>query len=259
LAWEEFIKEGYEFDDWSPQSPRLKSSASGFPHRPEFEYVLVSEEHGTQKGARFASSVKFRTLISILFTVASTRSRYPFHKAMAQPFTSCIQFPHTSAPDRLITRSDCGALSPYYASDISLDQESIDELRGWYLQRAACPKDFQQRLDKATYFVNRGMNAEDIEAYVNYFVALDALFGERGAVESSIISGIQSLALGPQLEERVPWLFDLRNELVHGGSRYITEWPKYRRYLKHFETKPLFDVGRLARTAILMAPKKFES
>jgi hypothetical protein len=128
-----------------------------------------------------------------------------------------------------------------------------------YLQRASCPKDFQQRLDKASYFVNRGMNADDIEAYVNYFVALDALFGERGAVEASIICGIQSLALGTELEERVPWLFDLRNELVHGGSRYITEWPKYGRYLKHFETNPLSDVGRLARTAILVAPTKIQS
>lgn len=259
LAWAEFVKEGYEFDEWSPQIPRLKSSASGFPNSLDFEYVLVSEDYGTQKGARFASTVKFRSLISILFAVASARSQYPFSKAMAQPFTSCIQFPHAFGPDHRITRSECGALSPYYASDIPLDQGSIDELNGWYLQRASCRESFQQRLDKASYFVNRGMNADDIEAYVNYFVALDALFGERGAVESSIVSGIQSLVLGAELEERVPWLFDLRSELVHGGSRYITEWPKYGRYLKHFETNPLFDVGQLARTAILVVPAKVQS
>ena len=258
-AWKELVDEGYEVDHWSPQIPRLKSSGSGFPHRLDFEYVLVSEDHGTQKGARFASSVKFRTLITILFAVASARSAHHYHKAMAQPYTSCIQFPHASAPDHLITTSDCGALSPFYASDIPLDQASINQLRAWYDQSSACSMDFKQRLDKAAYFVNRGMNADDIEAYVNNFVALDALFGERGAVEASIISGIHSLALGGELEERVSWLFDLRNELVHGGSRYITEWPKYQRYLKHFETKPLTDIGRLARTAILRAPGNFAS
>ena len=98
------------------------------------------------------------------------------------------------------------------------------------------------------------MNADDIEAYINNFVALDALFGERGSVEASIEAGILSLALGADLEQRVSCLFDLRNELVHGGSRYISEWPKYQSYVRHFKSQPLADVAKLARSAILAAP-----
>ncbi len=256
-AWSEFAKEGYELNGWSPQSPTLKDSGDRFPSRLDFEYVLVSEEYGTQHGAKFASSVKFRVLITILHAVAAARSRYPSHKAMAQPFRSCIQFPHDSAPDHVITWSDCDALSPYYTSDIPLGPEAIEALKSWYRDSAACSSDFKQRLDKATYFVNRGMNADDIEAYINHFVALDALFGERGSVEASILSGIQALALGPDVEQKVPWLFDLRNELVHGGSRYITEWPKYQRYVRHFKTKPLADVEQIARSAILFAPSRY--
>lgn len=256
-AWSEFAKEGYELSDWSPQSPTLKGSGDRFPGRLDFDYVLVSEEYGTQNGAKFASSIKFRVLITILYAVAAARSRHPIHKSMAQPFSSCIQFPHISAPDRVITRSDCDALSPYYMSDIALGTDAIEELQSWYRHSVACSPDFKQRLDKATYFVNRGMNADDIEAYINHFVALDALFGERGSVEASILSGLQALALGPDVEQKVPWLFDLRNELVHGGSRYITEWPKYQRYVRHFKTKPLFDIERIARCAILFAPSRY--
>lgn len=53
---------------------------------------------------------------------------------------------------------------------------------------------------------------------MNYFIALDALLGRRGAVESSILSGLERLQLGPVQVEKSSWLFDLRNELVHGGS-----------------------------------------
>jgi hypothetical protein len=256
-AWSEFAKEGYVMGGWSPQSPRLNGSGDCFPARADYEYVLVSEEYGTQQGAKFSSSIRFRKLITIMYAVATARSHFPSHKAMAQPFRSCLQFPHSSAPDLVINQSDCDALSPYYTSDIILQPDAIQELQSWYRDSAACSADFKQRLDKATYFVNRGMNAEDIEDYINHFVALDALFGEGGSVEASILSGIQKLALGQEQEEKVRWLFDLRNELVHGGSRYITEWPKYHRYVSHFKTKPLADIGQIARWAILRAPGHF--
>lgn len=256
LAWTEFGQEGYELGGWSPQSPTLTHNGGRFPGRSDFEYMLVSEEYGTQSGAKFASSIKFRVLITIVHAVSVARSRHPIHKAMAQPFTSCIQFPHRTAPDHVITASNCHALSPYYISDINLEADDVKEVLSWYRERLACSSEFRQRLDKATHFVNRGMNADDIEAYINHFVALDALFGERGSVEASVLSGIQALGLGPDMEQKVPWLFDLRNELVHGGSRYIAEWPKYQRYVRHFKTKPLDDIGQLARSAILRAPSR---
>jgi hypothetical protein len=101
------------------------------------------------------------------------------------------------------------------------------------------------------------MNSDDIEAYVNYFVTLDALFGERGSVESSILAGVKSLGADPKFEEKASWLFDLRNELVHGGSRYITEWPKYDRYVQHFRTKPFSDIRTLAQIAVLNGSMSF--
>ena len=54
--------------------------------------------------------------------------------------------------------------------------------------------------------------------------------------------------------EKIAWLFDLRNELVHGGSRYVKEWPKYQRYYRHFDTTPSRDIEKLAFAALLRAP-----
>jgi hypothetical protein len=101
------------------------------------------------------------------------------------------------------------------------------------------------------------MNSDDIEAYINYFVTLDALFGERGSVEASILAGVRTLDVNAAYIEKASWLFDLRNEIVHGGSRYVTEWPKYTRYTQHFRSEPMADVRCLAQLAVLRAPCVF--
>ncbi len=130
-------------------------------------------------------------------------------------------------------------------------------IQNWYDTCDRCSDGDQRRLEKGARFLNRAMNSDDIESYVNYFVTLDALFGQRGAVETSILAGIKSLGIDPKFTEKTPWLFDLRNEIVHGGSRYIAEWPKYARYSQHFRTKPLEDIRALAQFAVLHAPRAF--
>lgn len=255
-AWQTLVDKGYEFDGWTPEHAVLGlREDQTFAPPANFDCILAAEEYGTQKGARFSSILKFRKILAVLFCIASERAAHPFHKAMARPLEFCIQFPHKSASDRQITRSDCGALIPYFASDIPINPPDVTAALKWNKACAACSEATQQRIEKGAHFLNRALNSDDIEAYVNYFVTLDALFGERGAVEPSILAGVQSLGVDPKLEEKTSWLFDLRNELVHGGSRYITEWPKYSRYTQHFRTEPFSDIRMLAQLAVLNAPR----
>ena len=255
-AWQTLVDKGYEFDGWTPERPVLGLREDRtFTPACNFDCLIAAEEHGTQKGARFNSILRFRKVLTVLFCIASERAAYPFHKAMAQPSEFCIQFPHKSGSNGQITRSDCGALIPYFASAIPVDRADAIAASVWYEACAACSEAAQQRIEKGAHFLNRAMNSDDIEAYINYFVTLDALFGERGAVESSILAGVQSLGVDPKLGEKTSWLFDLRNELVHGGSRYIAEWPNYARYTQHFRTKPFADIRALAQLAVLKAPR----
>lgn len=255
-AWQRLVDKDYEFGGWTPENPTLGTRGTPtFAPPTSFECVLVAEECGTQKGARFSSILRFRKLTSVLFSVAEQRAEYPYHKAMARPSEFCIQFPHQSGADGTTTRSDCEALIPYFTSDISIGEAEVAEVKRWYEASSTCSQETQERIEKGAYFLNRALNAADIESYINYFVALDALFGERGAVEASILNGVRSLGIDPEFSEKTPWLFDLRNELVHGGSRYITEWPKYARYAQHFRTKPIADIRSLAQLAVLNAPR----
>lgn len=256
IAWQLLVDKGYEFNGWTPEVPNVGSREDRtFAPPADFECVLIAEEHGTQKGSRFSSILRFRKLIAVLFSIASQRAAYPYHKAMARPSEFCMQFPHKSGLASTISRTDCGALVPYFTSDIQIGPDEVTAIQNWYEACVTCNQDVQRRIEKGAHFLNRAMNSDDIEAYVNYFVTLDALFGQRGSVESSILAGVQALGIGPELEEKTPWLFDLRNEIVHGGSRYINEWPKYTRYTQHFRTKPDADIRTLAQLAVLNAPR----
>lgn len=255
IAWQALVDKGYEFDGWTPWHPVLgMSDSQTFVPPDNFQCILAAEEHGTQNGARFSSILRFRKILTVLFCIASERSTYPLHKAMTRPFEFCMQFPHKSASNCEIIRSDCEPLIPYFVADIPIGPTETAAALAWYEACAACDEASQQRIEKGTHFLNRAINSDDIEAYVNYFVTLDALFGRRGTVEKSILAGIQSLGSNSKFEEKASWLFDLRNELVHGGSRYITEWPKYARYTQHFRTKPFADIQALAQLAVLKAP-----
>lgn len=257
-AWQRLVDEGYEFNGWTPLRPQVGLDGDRtFTPPLDFECLLVAEGMGTQKGSQFSSILRFRKLAAILHAVACVHLGRPIHKSGASPFRFCTQFPHKSSSVAQITRTDCDPVLPYFASDVHVPPPCLGSIRDWYATVQRCDSDHRNRIDKAANFLNRGVNSDDIEAYLNYFISLDALFGQRGAVETSILEGVRALHLDPSFAEKAPWLFDLRNEIVHGGSRYISEWPKYVRYTQHFGSQPTADVQRLAQFAVLEAPRLY--
>ena len=56
-------------------------------------------------------------------------------------------------------------------------------------------------------------------------------------------------------KEKAEWLFDLRSDLLHGGSSEIEDWRKLLRYDNNFKTEPLADVAIAALTSLRIYPK----
>ena len=81
-----------------------------------------------------------------------------------------------------------------------------------------------------------------IHQFLYFFIVLDALFGVIGNVEESIKKGISSYLTEPEWQKKIKKLFDLRSELVHGGSSYIEEWKGYDSYVNHFNSSPERDI-----------------
>jgi hypothetical protein len=254
-AWGKVKEQNFALRSWTPAHPTLDSQAdSAFSPNISFQCVLASEDLGTPTGSEFNGILKFRKLAALLHATVCKTSGGSFSIAQGLPSNFIIQFPHTSIAQGAITRRQCAPILPFLSEPLEILDGHVSTVRAWYILRRRCSTEVQGRLDKGANFLNRGLNAADIEAFINYFIALDALFGERGSVEASILRGVKVLSVEKSLKDKASWLFDLRNELVHGGGRYITEWPSYGRYRRHFRSDPLDDVRKLAQAAILEAP-----
>lgn len=257
-AWQELASSGFDFGEWTPTHPRAGPQDRGsFSPPSDFESLLACDSKGTARGAKFNSILKFRRLLAVLTSAVAQRRGSSPHKSMASPFKFCIQFPHRSAHLGTVIRADCDALLPYYISDIDVLGVDVEVVQRWYVACERCRSVTRSRVEKAAHYLNRGLNADDVEAYINYFIALDALFGQRGSVEKSILRGVEAIAQGTPYVAKAPWLFELRNELVHGGSRYVSEWPRIGRYGDHFRSKPMDDMQGLAQLAVVRAPQFF--
>ena len=257
-AWSRFVDSGYVVDQWSPLKSNLNSNdANAFSLPKGTTCLLVSEDNGTQRGTKFNAVLKLRVLSALLFASGCESTQYGISKSMADPFRLLLQFPHKTNSNHWISSDYTEPLIPYSASDVSLDSRDVNSLLKWYERYGRCNGEQKGRLEKCAYFVSRASTADEIDSYINYFVALDALFGRRGAVERSIVNGVSALNIEKSLVEKTTYLFDLRSELVHGGSRYSAEWPGYEKYRNHFRSDPNDDVRDLAHAALLQASELF--
>ncbi|MGZ6416784.1 MAG: hypothetical protein ACXVDW_21570 [Bacteroidia bacterium] len=207
---------------------------------------------GTSSGAKLNASLIFKRFLSVLFSVFHKEERYSLLKSGGQKYKVSAQFSHKESNSETgYIVSEIGELLPNYIKDYTISTETISLLKKWYELYSNLNSENKNRLEKSAHFINHGMNSGDIESFINYFIALDALFGRRGEVERLILEGVMGCMLDEKWKHKAEWLFELRSELVHGGSRYVAEWEKYERYQKHFKSKPENDVEKLAFTCLL--------
>jgi len=252
--WQYLLSKGYAMNDWNPITGNFNHGSSCAFSQYNYDYLFISESEGTSLGSKFASSLKFRKLFSVIFAVVNSKNSSHQHKVIADPYSMSLQFPHRDSERTSSNMSEIGELLPYYSHENILSDSEVSTIQNWYIQESAMDIEQRNRIGKCAHFINKGMNSNDIEAYIHLFVALDALYGKQHLVERSITEGVSGLPQTQLWSEKISWLFDLRNELVHGGSRYIKEWPKYMRYYKHFASEPTDDIKELSFQALLHAP-----
>ena len=219
-----------------------------------YDLYCMCKCEGTSIGAKFNASLKIKMFFSVLFAVFQKSSKNILIKSAEPPYKVCLQFAHKDSKSNTgCIFSEIGELIPYYISDYTIDQEVIDSTKKWYDDYSNSESIYCNKAKKAAHFINHGMNSDDIESFINYFISLDALFGKRGDVERLILEGVQLSTLDDNWRQRAKFLFDLRSELVHGGSRYASEWNKYDRYVNHFKSTPESDVKKLAFICLIKA------
>lgn len=251
--WNETVSGSFKTNNWSHIlgcTPDSRDRRQLFGS--ECRSLVIHQAHGTQKGTKFSSKLEFAKFFALLYATVTIKEDMRLHRAMADPYRWCIQFPSRTSSGLGATESQLDeAVFPFFCADFQLSKNSVESILKWYADLENLAEDRRMRVDKACHFVNRGIMTKGLDSYVNFFISLDALYGVAGGVEVSIQRGINSLPIDLSLKKKASWLYELRNELVHGESRFCAEWQDYDRYYLHFRTKPEEDVKRIACIALL--------
>lgn len=208
---------------------------------------LVCKFKGASSHAKLNAGLIFKRFLAVLFSVFCQSEKHRLIKSGGKKYRISAQFTDKDSKSKTgYIVSEIGELLPNYIEDRRINTEIISTVQNWYKSYISLNDEDKNRLEKSAHFINHGMNSNGIESFINYFVALDALFGRRGDVERLILEGVVKCTLSNDWKHKAEWLFELRSELVHGGTRYLAEWEKYERYKKHFKSKPEDDVEKLA-------------
>lgn len=213
---------------------------------------LVCETKGTELGARMSAGRLMRKFIGILFSYIYQHNQTVLYKSMAQSSEFSIQFPSelSCVPSEQIT-AGIGILLHSLPNEVNLTSQVLVDVSTWYQVCSSAQTDKVHRAEIGAQFIQYGMVADGIERFIHFFIALDALFGKRHKVEGSIKQGIQKVFKNNQKwENRIDKIYDLRNELIHGGTNSIDDWKHLESYQRSFGTEPLSDLISAAMTSL---------
>jgi hypothetical protein len=243
--------------DWRPdiggsERANFKNSIKNLP----LTWLACEVAAGTDESARELVRRRMRTFISVLFSVLYKSDRAVLNHSSAELHTYSIQFSaHGSATPYTEMMAPIGRIFPPILSEFNLSTDDIDSIKDWYARFHASDETVRQRCTAASQFLNRAIAASDLERFLYFYIALDALFGERHKVEKTISHGLRQIfPADPLWEYRADRLFDLRSMLVHGGCTTIDEWDEIDSYCNHVGSDPERDVANAALTAFYLFP-----
>jgi hypothetical protein len=135
--------------------------------------------------------------------------------------------------------------------------QEVTDLMALILSPKTTP-DRNNRFQTALEFLALGLVHEDSLSFMNFFIAIDALFGEpkksRKLIENGVRQRLESIDWKPG--DRIGPLIDIRNDLLHGSCSSITTSSHYLTYRKTFQDHPLADLFRIVRECLLREPIK---
>lgn len=207
---------------------------------------------GDQDVAKEFASENMRLFISVIFSNLFLINNSILMKSAADAHSSCYQFPKIGSTLGMgqIT-SQIGKILPPLIQEISISSQDLNNVGNWIKRYLTATKEIRDRALKGAYFINLAMLKSGIDEFIYYYIALDALFGERNKVEKSIVKGINKIFQNDvQWNDKAEKLFDLRSELVHGSSYKIDDWKYIEHYKRHFKSNPINDVTKASMEAL---------
>lgn len=223
------------------------------------DVVVICKNYGSQKYAKLDAELKIKKFIAIFFSFVSVKNNHSFLKSEYSEKSWCIQLP-LGGNNHLTQGSYSQSLLPCYIRDY-IENTDIEEIKNYYILFESMSEEIKNRLSTATTFINHAMNSNNsTDIFLNYYISLDALFGIECHVKKSIEAGIELLISDKVLRSKAKLLYKLRNELVHGGSKFIEEWSEYENYYHKFKDNDILaDMEKIAFECLNKYPYKIDN
>lgn len=214
-----------------------------------FSWLLI-EGYGTGDSVLEWGKQRASFFIGALFSAIRVQSDYPALTASAAESNGFATAISAGQSNYSFKGADRGPILHSVIGTVEISRRALDATARWMNEYSAAIRDSRKRSETAARWINQAALHRDHVRFLFFFFALDALFGRRGEVEKSIVRGVELHMLG-NWPQRCQWLFELRSELVHGGSASLGEWPRYEKYCSHFQSEPEHDVEEIAATCLM--------
>jgi Apea-like HEPN len=214
-----------------------------------FSWLLV-EGYGTGDSVLDWGKQRASFFIGVLFSAIRVLPDYSALAASAAEANRFATVISAGNANYSFKGSDCGPILHSVLGEVKISERALDATTLWLKQCVAALPSKRKRAETAARWINQATLHSEHVRFLFFFFAIDALFGVRFEVERSIVTGVQSCMPG-SWSQRCEWLFDLRSELVHGGSASFKEWHRYEKYSSHFQSEPMQDVEEIAATCLM--------
>jgi hypothetical protein len=211
---------------------------------------LLIEGYGTGESVLDWGKQRASFFIGVLFSAIRVHPNYSALTASSGDANGLTTVISAGNANYSFKGSDRGPILHSVLGTIEISKRTLDITTRWMNECLAAVPNSRIRSETAARWINQAALHRDHVRFLFFFFAIDALFGMRGEVENSIVKGVQSRMSG-NWPQRCEWLFDLRSELVHGGSASLSEWRRYEKYCSHFQSEPEHDVEEIAATCLM--------
>jgi hypothetical protein len=177
----------------------------------------------------------------------------PYHEATLKSLDGQVGATAALFDDGRIEIRALGPFLPLLVDPILVKGDSLNQL-GNFLE-AKNTKERENRFRVALEFLALGWLLQGSQAFMNWCIAIDALFGAGGTEKwkQSIKEGVRERLSGLMVnpDDRVGLLVDIRSDLLHGRCSRISNSKHYLRYWKRFQCDPLQDAFHILRECLI--------
>ena len=250
--WKQFTDRFPSAKYWDPNTGKnIEDKGSTFSTEiPKVWLICIT--NGTENSSRNVAAFKMKKFIAVLFSHLYDEFINITTLNLSHPNSYALQIPENednAGVSQII--ASVGKVLPSVAQPLEITSGNLRRIEEWYNLFKNIDGEKQRRATVASHFIISAIFNSDYERFINFFIALDALFGDRKNVKETIVSGVNSLFNDSKIKNKVELLYELRSELVHGGCSTILDWKKFEHYDRTFKTDPIRDIESIAMNSLV--------